>query len=90
MRKGRYNYEEMQPPVAAREQLPDFINVYPDCGLTSPTNQHLGLAAAGIFGLKRYADEDGDDNEERARRSASLSTVNEANKTCASSFRSPA
>lgn len=45
-------------PAKVDEPPPLHINVFPDGGLTAPSNQHYGLPAAGIFIIDRYEDSD--------------------------------
>ena len=65
LRQGRFDYEAMVLPMHENGTPPADINVYPDGGLTAPTNQHLGLPAAGIFIKNRFGqqEEEGDELE---------------------------
>jgi hypothetical protein len=47
----------MVMPQPEHDTPPAEINVFPDGGLTAPTNQHLGLAAAGIYCPNRFVAE---------------------------------
>ena len=65
LRQGRFEYEIMTLPRREYGEPPANINVYADGGLTAPTDQHLGLPAAGIFVKNRFGqhDEEGDELE---------------------------
>lgn len=54
MRQGRFDYGAMVMPRPENDTPPTEINVFPDGGLTAPTNQHLGLPAAGIYCPNRF------------------------------------
>ena len=56
LRQGRFDYQSMIMPQHVDDVPPPDINVYPDGGLTSPANQHFGLAAAGIYVPNRFTD----------------------------------
>lgn len=62
-RQRCFDYDAMIPPRREMGTPPEDINVFPDGGVTAPTQQHLGITAAGIFVPARYAPQAAGDDE---------------------------